>query len=157
MKSSILTLPKSASIRQAIEMILDRKIGSIIVVDENYHPIDLVTTQDVFSYMFQPAKQPRLQVVSKNVSRFGRSVLPRFTRHFGSFIRRRGTTKEAKLYVEEEKKGLYKVLLSLIPFRGRGEYIAREGRDLEKVLAEVKDTAKRLQENTKKEIKQRKK
>jgi hypothetical protein len=60
-------------------------------------------------------------------------------------IAKRRNVRKATLIVEEEKKGMFKVLFSLIPKRGKQEVIKREGRDLTNVLSDVKKTAKELE------------
>lgn len=145
MKTSILTLPKTATVERAVQLILEKQIGSIVIVDSDYHPINIVTTKDIFNHVFQQSARPRLQVISKNLSRVSKRILPAFAQRFASFIERRKTARKATLYVEEhEGRGWFKVLLSLIPKRGKKEYITREGRDLNTILSDVKKTAKEI-------------
>ena len=149
MKTSILTLPKTATVERAVQMILEKKIGSVVVVDSDFMPIDVITTKDIFQHAFPKVHKPKLNVIGKNLSKVSKRILPAFSKRFADFIERRRSASKATLYVEEHKgnKSWFKVLFSLIPRRGRGkeEFITREGRDLNEVLSDVKKTAKEIE------------
>lgn len=146
MKTSILTLPKSATVERAIQLILDKKIGSIVVVDQDFRPVDIVTTKDIFNYAFHKVHKPKLQVISKNLSRVSKRIVPGFAKKFASFMEKRRSAQKATLYVEEHKgRNWFRVLLSMMPKRGKKEYITKEGRDLSSLLSDVKRTAKEIE------------
>ena len=49
-KTSVLTLRKEGFLSEAIKQILNKKIGSVIIIDEERHPIGIVTTRDILHF-----------------------------------------------------------------------------------------------------------
>lgn len=49
-KTSVLTLKKENFLFEAIKLILDKKIGSVIIIDEERHPISVITTKDILKF-----------------------------------------------------------------------------------------------------------
>ncbi len=145
MKTMVLTMSDEASIADAIKLILDRKIGSIVIVDKENHPYDIVTTRDIFNTVFKKQSSVNFEVMTKNLSTVSKLAMPVFNNKFFQLISRRKNIRKATLFVEQKSKGMFKVLFSLIPKKGKREYIEREGRDLTDVLSEVKKTAKEIQ------------
>lgn len=145
MKTMVLTLSEDASIADAINLILDKKIGSVVIVDKENRPIDIVTTKDIFNGMFRKATSVNFEVMTKNLSGVSKLILPVFNNKFFQMISKRKNVQKSTLFVEEKGKGMFKVLFSLIPKRGKRELIEREGRDLTNVLSDVKKTAKELE------------
>jgi len=50
MKSYVLTMSADKPLFQAINFILEKKIGSVIIIDKERHPIGIITTRDLFQY-----------------------------------------------------------------------------------------------------------
>ncbi len=150
MKSLVLTMSADATVSEAIKLILDKKIGSIVIVDKENRPVDIVTTKDIFNSVFRKSSSANFQVMTKNLSGVSRVVLPVFNNKFFRMISRRRDVQRATLFIEEKGKNMFKVLFSLIPKRGKKEYIEREGRVLTEVLSDVKKTAKELESKLKK-------
>lgn len=149
MKTMVLTVADDASIADAVHLILDKKIGSIVVVDKENRPYDIITTKDIFNAMFKKSSSVNFQVITKNLSGVSKLVLPVFNNKFFQMISRRQNTQKATLYVEQKNRGMFRVLFSLIPRRGKKELIVREGRDLTDVLSDVKKTAKEIESKRK--------
>lgn len=145
MKTLVLTLSDESTIADAVRLILDKKIGSVVIVDKDNTPVDIVTTKDIFNSMFKKINTVNFQVMTKNLSAVSKLIVPVFNNKFFNMIAKRRNVRKATLFVEEEKKGMFKVLFSLIPKRGKQEVIEREGRDLTNVLSDVKKTAKELE------------
>lgn len=145
MKTIVLTLPHDASIAEAVRLILDKRIGSVVLVDQDKRPIDIITTRDLFNYFFKKAPVSNLQVMSRNLTGMSKAMLSNFGRRFVDMVSRRGQFVKATLFVEEKGKGMFKVLFSMIPRRGKREFIKREGRDLQEVLSDVKKTVKEIE------------
>lgn len=145
MKTLVLTLPAESTIADAVRLILDKKIGSVVIVDKEHRPIDIVTTKDIFNMMFRKPSTVNFEVMTKNLSAVSKVVMPVFNNKFFKMLSRRKNVQKATLFVEEKGKGMFKVLFSLIPKRGKRELIEREGRDLTNVLSDVKKTAKELE------------
>jgi len=49
-KTSVLTLKKEVILSEAIKLILNKKIGSVIIIDEERDPIGIITTKDILKF-----------------------------------------------------------------------------------------------------------
>lgn len=52
-KSYVLTLTPNQTLLEAIHLILDKKIGSVVIIDEKRHPIGIITTKDLLRFFIQ--------------------------------------------------------------------------------------------------------
>jgi predicted transcriptional regulator len=144
-KTFVLTLSKKDSMRQALLLVLEKKIGSVIIIDSEKHPIGIVTTRDFFNIVLRPTMGSQIFLFTKNLSRSSTDVVQGFYSSFQAFLKNQRDLSRAKLLVKEEKQGgLFKVLLSILPTKGKEAVIKKEGRDLKLVLQEVKDNARSL-------------
>ncbi len=143
-KSYVLTLSMNRTLRDALHLILDKKIGSVVIVDQYNKPITIVTTKDLLALFIRESNRDLIEVTSKNLSQKSRHILGGFFYHFKNAIRQKTGITKAKLFVKEEKKGgLFQVILSLFPKQGTPKVIKKEGKNLEHVLREVKKKEER--------------
>ncbi len=142
-KTYVLTLTLQDSAKQAVDMILEKHIGSVVIVDAEKRPIGIITTRDMFGLMLKPENSLQLQLSPKNLSKQSNEVVRSFFRQFTHLLRKVPNLTRANLLVKEEKSGgVFKVLLSLLPAKGHKEVIQREGKNLEELLNEVKQGVK---------------
>ena len=138
-KSYVLTLTKDHLLSEALNLILTKKIGSVVVVDEKKHPLGIITTRDLLRFLVKKEQEKQVQLISKNLSSHSRHIVGGFFHYFLRSMKKAPSLSKAKLYVAEEKKGgLFKVVLSLIPKRGTPKVIEEEGRDLKIILNKIK-------------------
>ncbi len=76
-KSYVLTLSPEDALDKAIHLIIDKRIGSIVIVDEKRHPIGIITTKDLLRFFMQGIQEGK----STN-----RPVFGGFFKHFSSVI-----------------------------------------------------------------------
>jgi len=143
-KSFVLTLSLGRILRDALHLILEKRIGSVVVVDPMNKPITIITTKDLLSLFIRESNRELIEVTSKNLSQKSKKILGGFFYHFKNIIQKgKGITK-AKLFVKEEKQGgLFQVILSLFPKKGEPKIIKTEGKNLEHALKEVKKKEER--------------
>ncbi len=142
-KAYVLTLTPQDTTKQAVGMILDKHIGSVIVVDREKHPLGIITTSDIFGVMLKPERELKIQLLPKNLSKQSYEVARVFFGQFSHLLKRIPNLSRADLMVKEEKGGgVYKVFLSMLPTRGKKEVIQREGKNLPELLYEVKQGIK---------------
>jgi len=138
-KSFVLTLNPTDYARDALHLIIEKKIGSIVVVDANNRPLDIITTRDMLTLLIREPGVAKVEMSTKNLSLKSNIVTKNFFDRLRETMMRKKDVSKAKLFVKEEKQGgLFRVVLSLIPKRGKPKVVAREGKDLENVLQEVK-------------------
>ncbi len=72
MKTYVLTLKKDNLISDVFKLILDKKIGSVVIVDENKHPQNIVTTRDLLRfYTFNQT----FEIIRKIPAKIGKLLL----------------------------------------------------------------------------------
>lgn len=138
-KSYVLTLTSENNLMEVLDLILKKKIGSVVIVDKDRHPIGIITTKDLLRLFFGINNPQKIEVTSKNLSPQNRQIVGGFFNQFSSTLKKIPQVTRAKLFVKEEKEGnLFKVALSIIPRKGKPTVIQREGKDLVKVLKKIK-------------------
>ncbi len=138
-KTYALTLNSEDVTSHALKLIIYKKIGSIIIVDKDRHPIGIITTKDFLKYLVREGRGKSIQLISKNLSQQSRQLVGGFFNYLSVWMKKIPDVRKAKLFVEEEKQGgLFKVAVSLIPKKGEPQIIRREGKNLAKVLKDIK-------------------
>lgn len=138
-KSYVLTISKENYIQDALKMILEKKIGSVVIVDNERHPIGIITTRDLLAFLLKAYSSKEIEIVNKNLSKESRRILGGFFTHLQLWIKKIPNLSKAKLIVKEEKSGgLFKVILSLFPKKGKLLVIKKEGKNLLNVLKWIK-------------------
>jgi CBS domain-containing protein len=139
LKTYVLTLNSNDYLRDALHLILEKKIGSVVIVDANTKPVNIITTKDLLSIFVRESSKEKIEVTSKNLSPESRKKLGGFFDHLRLGLKKTPDVEHAKILVQEEKGGgLFKVVLSLIPKRGQAKVIKEEGKNLNKVFNKVK-------------------
>lgn len=148
-KTFVLTLSPEDKMRKALDLVLEKKIGSIIIIDSQKHPVGIVTTRDFFNLVLRPTVGSQISLFTKNLSHSSTEIVHGFYGSFQTFLKNQKNLSEAKLLVKEEKKGkVYKVLLSLLPTKGKESVIKTEGNNLKLLLQEVKNKLRSLHDKT---------
>ena len=139
MKTRVLTLYESDRFSQALSLILDKNIGSVVVIDPEKHPTGIITSREYLSFVARHQRSDRIEVVSKDLSQKNKNTLGGFFSHLSTWLEHLPSVAKARLFVKEEKSGgVFKVVLSLFQKKGKPVIIHEEGKNLEKVLHEVK-------------------
>jgi CBS domain-containing protein len=137
-KVYVLTLSSERLLMEALNLVLKKNIGSVVIVDEGRHPIGIITTRDLLGALIQTNLEKRIEVASQNLSPKNRQILGGFFNRFNFFIKKQPNVTKAKLYVKEEKGGgLFRVVVSLFPKKGQPEVIKKEGKNLPHVLEPI--------------------
>ncbi len=134
-KTYALTLSLSDRASHALKLILDKNIGSVVIVDKERHPLGIITTKDFLKLLIKEGNNKRIDIITKNLSQQSRQIVGGFFNHLSFLVKREPDVAKARLYVKEEKHGgLFEVALSLIPKRGEPKVIKREGKNLLEIL-----------------------
>lgn len=138
-KSYVLTLELKDTLNDALNLILDKKIGSVIVVNERKIPIGVITTKDFLGFLIRGKKEKRIEVSGKDLSEQSRHILTGFFHSFKAWANKLPNVENVKLYIHEEKKGgVFKTVLSLIPTKGQATVVTKEGKNLLKLLKSIR-------------------
>lgn len=138
-KTYALTLTPNDIATHALKLIIYKKIGSIVIVDAERHPIGIITTKDFLRLLMKQGTGARIDLISKNLSHQSRQIVGGFFNYLSLWVKKIPEVRKAKLFVEEGKQGhRFKVAVSLIPKKGSPQIIKREGKNLVRVLHDIK-------------------
>lgn len=144
-KTLVLTLSPDHYLKDALKLILDKEIGSVIVVDEEKHPIGIITTRDFLGLLVKGIQEKKFEIIAKNLSVESRRVIGGFFNNIASLSKKIPDLAKVKLFIKEEKKGgVFEQVLSLIPKKGMPQIIKREGKNLRQMLAESRVALKNM-------------
>lgn len=77
-KTYVLTLKSSDYLSTALKLILDKKIGSVVISDESRHPIGIITTKDLLNFLIKQGNGERLENITKSLSQQSRQIFGGF-------------------------------------------------------------------------------
>lgn len=137
-KKYTLTLKESDLLKESLRLIIEKKIGSVIIIGENQIPIGIITTRDLLSFIFQPKKAKEIEIITKDLSQENRQILGGFFNNLKLSVQKLPGIIGARLLVKEEKQGrLFKAVLSLFPKKGTPIVVKREEKNFSKLLRKL--------------------
>lgn len=138
-KTYVLTLTPSHLLSDALHLILEKKIGSVVIVDHEKHPIGIITTRDFLRLLIKDEREKKIQFIGKNLSDQSRHIVGGFFKHLQRSIKKFPDIASARLFVHEAKKGgLFNVNLFLKKKNGKPIIFKEEGKNLKKTLKKIK-------------------
>lgn len=139
MKTYLLTLSPEHTLLDALHLILDKEIGSILVVNEKKVPVGIITTSDFLHLLIQGKDEKKIEISGRGLSKESEATLQGFFASVSHWAKNLPNTQKVKLDVKEEKGGgVFKTVLSIIPTKGEAKVFRKEGKNLKKVLKKVK-------------------
>lgn len=139
MKTQVMILSPEDKVSKAAEMILEKQIGSVIIIDSEKHPIGIITTRDLLSLYVGNTAFPKIELVAKSLSRNSLNIVKGFTRQIGHQLGKIRNVSKAKLFIKEKQgNGVFKTILSIFNKDNSVKVIKEEGKNLDKILQEVK-------------------
>lgn len=138
-KTYVLTLSPQDTLLDALNLILTKEIGSVIVVNEQKIPVGLITTSDFLHLLIQSRDEKKVEISGRGLSQESQATLQGFFNSVSQWAKHLPNTKKVTLDVKEEKGGgVFKTVLSIIPAEGPAKVIKKEGKNLKKVLQKVR-------------------
>lgn len=142
-KTYLLTLSPNHTLLDALNLILQKEIGSVIIVNEKKVPIGIITTSDFLHLLIQSKSERKIEISGRGLSRESQATLQGFFSTVSNWAKRLPNTEKVKLDVREEKGGgVFKTVLSIIPTKGPAKVFKKEGKNLKKVLSKVRIKSK---------------
>lgn len=137
-KTYVLTLHPSDNLKSALDLILDKGIGSVVVVDERRNPVGIITTRDFLRLLIEAGAKKAIEVTVKNLSDTSRRILDGFLSQMGQAMGKIPDVEKVKLFVKEEKRGgVFQTVVSFIPQKGHLKIIKRAGKNLASLLKDI--------------------
>lgn len=139
MKTQVITLSPEDKMSKAAELILEKQIGSVIIIDREKHPIGIVTTKDLLSLYVGNRTFPKIELVANSLSRNSLILAKAFTRQIGNQLGKIRDVSKAKFIIKEKQgSGVFKTMLSIFKKDNSIKVIKEEGKNLDQVLQDVK-------------------
>jgi len=85
-KTLVLTLTEENTLKDAINLILDKEIGSIIIIDKNKHPISVITTRDFLGILNQAYRFKKIEDIAYNLSEESKKIIFGFFNQISSWL-----------------------------------------------------------------------
>lgn len=138
-KTYLLTLHPQDTLLDALKLILEKEIGSVIVVNDKKIPVGIITTSDFLQLLIRSRDEKKIEISGRGLSEESQATLQGFFSSVSHWAKNLPNTQKVKLDVKEEKAGgVFKTVLSIIPASGPAKIIKKEGKNLRKVLSKVR-------------------
>lgn len=85
-KTYVLTLTEENTLKDSINLILDKGIGSIVIIDKNKHPISVITTRDFLRILNQAYRFKQIEDIAYNLSEESRRIVGGFFKQVSSWL-----------------------------------------------------------------------
>lgn len=84
----VLTLNQENTLKDALDMILDKSIGSVVIVDKGNHPVGIITTKDFLTLLIQASKFQKIEEIGKNFSNESSRILSGFFNRLSKWLQK---------------------------------------------------------------------
>lgn len=139
MKTQVITLNSSQTLSTATHLILDKEIGSIVILDKAEHPIGIITTKDILEAISIRKSFPKLELIKQHVSDASSQLVKIFTSRLIKQSIKTRKIDRVKVLIKEEKGGkLFKAVVSFFSEDNKlYRFIEEEGHNLSRVLRKM--------------------
>ncbi|MBP9798082.1 CBS domain-containing protein [Candidatus Woesebacteria bacterium] len=143
-KKDVLVLSKTHTLADAVKLILEKSIGSVVITEKN-RPIGIITTKDIFSAYLDKPRTGIAQLHSKGLSTASKYMAEAFTQTMDRILRRSKDVEKADITIIAKKDGaLYEADVAVSQKGKRPFALKVESRRLTDLLSEVGKKARRL-------------
>lgn len=138
-KTYLLTLHPEDTLLDALKLILEKEIGSVIVVNDKKVPIGIITTSDFLQLLIRSRDEKKIEISGRGLSDESLATLQGFFSSVSHWAKNLPNTQKVKLDVKEEKHGgVFKTVLSIFPVGGPAKVIKKEGKNLRRILNKIR-------------------
>jgi CBS domain-containing protein len=138
-KKTMLTVSPETSVDEAINEMITRGMGSVVIIDHESNPVGIVTTKDIFNLLKPNATKKSVELTAKNISQKNEDIITNFVSYVSEHTQRIDSIQDVRVLVEEEKHGiLFKVSVYINPKKDKKIVISKEGKDLVDIIKETK-------------------
>lgn len=144
-KTTVLTMHSHETVKEAIESILAKEIGSIIMVDGESRPVGIITSRDLLDLLREDAVKKPLEVSASTLAKKHGVTFRSFRTFVNRFIQETGDITGGEIVYQSEKQDtLHKIHVRIHVSSGKPVVIAREGKDFSRMLQEVKEAMREI-------------
>jgi len=144
-QSRVLTLTPKDTLSKAAKLILDKEIGSVVIVDDSKKPIGIVTTRDILLTYTKTKKPSLAHLQGKNLSKASQATAEAFIKGLNIMLGKENDVKKAEVMITEKKKGgIFEAVISVFRTGQKTRIFRGEDTNLRSVLQDVRDKTKRV-------------
>ncbi len=143
-KKNVLTIQPARSLRDAGKMIIDKQIGSVIVIDKKNIPLGIITSKNLLSLYIGKPQGSFIHIYTRHLSNASRTIVNIFSKRLVNMLGKREDVDEAVVTITEKKQGgVFEGVLQVIR-KGKRLVIREEGKNLIELLRSLKQRGKNL-------------
>ncbi|GIW62889.1 MAG: hypothetical protein KatS3mg090_0715 [Patescibacteria group bacterium] len=140
MKTYVLTLKPSDTLSLAAQMILDKEIGSIVVVDNNKKPVGIITTKDIISVILSNQPKQYADIDIKGIQ--GQDL--KSVQIFIDRLIKKAQKKDFTFSFFAEKDGkVFKLKLQIL-IKNETKFFNQEGKNLSELISKLDKAVEEL-------------
>ena len=80
------------------DMILEKKIGSVVIIDKDNHPVGIITTRDFLRLINQASKFEKIEEITNNLSYESSRIISGFFNNLAFWVKRFPKLSKFKLF-----------------------------------------------------------
>lgn len=144
-KQHVLTVGVEETLQDAVQKMIDNTIGSVVLIDSSRKPVGIITTKDVLKSLDNHISKSLVTIHGKSLSKASQSLTETFSQSLETALQKAKGVIGANVMVKEKKQGgVFEAAVSILKDGAKGINISAEGKDLAKLLQDIRKKTKRL-------------
>jgi CBS domain-containing protein len=137
-KSLVHTLTPNATLHDALQDIIKRSIGSVVIVNAQGFPVGIVTVRDLLQFLTRTEEELLIELSTNDISEANMQIIHDYGPKLERWVRKIPDLARATMLIKEEKNGkLFSVKLTLTPRKGKSTMYKGEGKNLLELLQKI--------------------
>lgn len=142
-KTNVLTLSPQDNLKSAINLILDRNIGSVVIIDSLRRPSNIITTKDLLSLLSPPQFNFPIEIKLFGLPEAHRKLAQNFAASLASWFTKQAGFLKVMLKIEEKKQGgIIEIMLQVVRPGLPVAIIKKQGKNLSVVLTKFAESVR---------------
>jgi CBS domain-containing protein len=138
-QKTILACEMEDTVEDAINSILKHGMGSVIVKDDEGHPVGIVTTRDILGLLQPQSPRKVMELTLKSISPEHEKEVQTLYKLVDSHIQKTSEMLKGRMVFAEEKNGgLFRITVQMTPVKGEPIVIEKEEKNLKELLKEFR-------------------
>ncbi len=144
-KSNVLTLTTQDNLQSAINLMLEKEIGSVVIVDPTRRPISIITTKDLLRLLTPLQFNFPIELKIFGLPEAHMRLVREFAASLSSWFARQAGFKKVSLNVTEKKQGgIIEIMLKVVRPGLPVKVIKKQGKNITVVLMKFAESVRVL-------------
>ncbi|OGK16272.1 hypothetical protein A2690_02700 [Candidatus Roizmanbacteria bacterium RIFCSPHIGHO2_01_FULL_39_12b] len=137
-KTNVLTMTIHNTYERAFQLMNDKNLGSVVVIDHDNHPIKIVTTGDLLRMLIEKKKELPIDLSVRRIQESDKKKTDYFVNQLSRRLKHLDNLSKVTVSIDEHKNGkAIEVTLRLSYLRNKDTIIKKTGKNIQNVLAKV--------------------